>query len=214
MTLWDRRSVLTGLGAVGASLWAQLSADALGLADDKIKVIRYFSNAGDANGRRGQPMVNQSTNVVVIETEGRHFRHRRRRRADLDVDECASMLIGQDPFRIDQHWQRMMRGYDYPAGREKLHSLGALDLAGLGPQSKGARRPRVAAPRRQARASTSALLHGISTAAGRHDRGRGASVSRSGFPHVPASGHRRLRLCSGLRAGAEHAAVRQRHRVT
>jgi len=26
-------------------------------------------------------------------------------------------------------WQRMMRGYFYPAGREKIHSLGALDLA-------------------------------------------------------------------------------------
>src|SRR4029079_3876094 len=45
------------------------------------------------------------------------------------MDECASMLIGQDPFRVDQHWQRMMRGYFYPAGREKLHSLGALDMA-------------------------------------------------------------------------------------
>ena len=45
------------------------------------------------------------------------------------MDECASMLIGQDPFRVDHHWQRMMRGYHYPAGREKLHSLGALDLA-------------------------------------------------------------------------------------
>ena len=39
------------------------------------------------------------------------------------------MLIGLDPFRIDNLWQRMMRGYFYPAGREKLHSLGALDLA-------------------------------------------------------------------------------------
>src|SRR3954453_13511336 len=39
------------------------------------------------------------------------------------------MLIGLDPFRIDNHWQRMMRGYFYPAGREKLHALGALDLA-------------------------------------------------------------------------------------
>ena len=124
----DRRSVLTGLGAAGASVWLPPYADALGLADDKIKIVRYFSNAGDSQGRRGQPMVNQSTNVVVIETE-----------AGLvgigeggeptSMDECASMLIGQDPFRIDQHWQRMMRGYHYPAGREKLHSLGALDLA-------------------------------------------------------------------------------------
>ena len=50
MSLCDRRSVLTGLGAVGANLWLAPCADALGLADDKIKVIRYFSNAGDTAG--------------------------------------------------------------------------------------------------------------------------------------------------------------------
>ena len=128
MALWDRRSVLKGLGTLGAGLWLAPSADALGLLDDKIKIIRYFSNAGDADGRRGQPMVNQSTNVVMIETqkglvgigEGGET---------TSMDECASMLIGLDPFRIDNLWQRMMRGYFYPAGREKLHSLGALDMA-------------------------------------------------------------------------------------
>jgi len=128
MNLWDRRSVLTGLGAVGTSLWLPPSADALGLADDRIKRIRYFSNAGDAEGRRGQPMVNQSSNVVVIETEG-GLSGIGEGGEPTSMDECASMLIGQDPFRTDQHWQRMLRGYFYPAGREKLHSLGALDLA-------------------------------------------------------------------------------------
>lgn len=60
-------------------------------------------------------MVNQSTNVVMIETqrglvgigEGGEPR---------TMEECASMLIGLDPFRIETHWQRMMRGYFYPAG--------------------------------------------------------------------------------------------------
>jgi len=126
--LWDRRSVLTALGAVAASTWAPVSADALGLADDKIKVIRYFKNSGDSEGRRGQPMVNQSSNVVLIETE-RGLTGIGEGGEPTTMDECASMLIGQDPFRVDQHWQRMMRGYFYPAGREKLHSLGALDMA-------------------------------------------------------------------------------------
>ena len=126
--LWDRRSVSTGLGAVAASTWVPASADALGLADDKIKVIRYFSNSGDSEGRRGQPMVNQSSNVVLIETEG-GLTGIGEGGEPTTMDECASMLIGQDPFRVDQHWQRMMRGYFYPAGREKLHSLGALDMA-------------------------------------------------------------------------------------
>jgi L-alanine-DL-glutamate epimerase-like enolase superfamily enzyme len=39
------------------------------------------------------------------------------------------MLIGEDPARIDHLWQTMFRGYFYPAGREKLDALGALDLA-------------------------------------------------------------------------------------
>ena len=73
-------------------------------------------------------MVNQSSNVVIVETE-RGLTGVGEGGEPTSMDECASMLIGQDPFRIDQHWQRMMRGYHYPAGREKLHSLGALDLA-------------------------------------------------------------------------------------
>jgi len=39
------------------------------------------------------------------------------------------MLIGSDAARIDHLWQLMYRGYFYPPGREKLHALGALDLA-------------------------------------------------------------------------------------
>jgi len=125
---WNRRSVLSSLGAIGASLWFPPSADALGLGDDKIKVIRYFGNSGDSQGRLGQPMVNQSTNVVLIETE-RGLVGIGEGGEPRTMDECASMLIGEDPFRTDQHWQRMLRGYFYPAGREKIHSLGALDIA-------------------------------------------------------------------------------------
>lgn len=126
--LWDRRSFIGGLGALGAGLWAAPSAEAFALPEDKIKVVRYFTTPGDAQGRQGQPMVNQSTNVVMIETEGGLIGIGEGGEPRT-MEECASMLIGLDPFRIDNLWQRMMRGYFYPAGREKLHSLGALDLA-------------------------------------------------------------------------------------
>ncbi|MBY0505962.1 MAG: mandelate racemase/muconate lactonizing enzyme family protein [Bryobacteraceae bacterium] len=124
----SRRKLLRCLTATGAGLLGAPALPAFALPEDKIKAVRYFTNPGDANGRQGQPMVNQSTNVVMIETqrgligigEGGEPR---------TMEECASMLIGLDPFRIENHWQRMMRGYFYPAGREKLHSLGALDLA-------------------------------------------------------------------------------------
>ena len=127
--LWDRRSVLTGLGAAVASTWVPPSADALGLADDKIKVIRYFTQsrrlptAGTASRWSTSPptscMIETERGLIGIGEGGE----------PTTMEECASMLIGLDPFRIDHHWQRMMRGYFYPAGREKLHSLGALDLA-------------------------------------------------------------------------------------
>ena len=130
---WNRRGVLTGLGALGlgttaAATWNPPSAEALGLPVDKIKAVHYYRNSGDAAGRGGQPMVNQSTNVVIIETES-GLRGIGEGGEPRTMEECAAMMIGLDPFRIDHHWQRMMRGMHYTAGREKLNSLGGLDLA-------------------------------------------------------------------------------------
>src|ERR1019366_3376137 len=45
------------------------------------------------------------------------------------VEQCAGLLIGEDPSRTEHLWQLMFRGHFYPAGREKLHALGALDMA-------------------------------------------------------------------------------------
>ena len=123
----SRRNFLSAMGALGVSLSIPQAADAA-LPEDKVKAVHYFTTPGDANGRQGQPMVNQSTNVVIIETE-RGLAGIGEGGEPRTMEECASMLIGLDPFRIDNLWQRMMRGYFYPAGREKLHSLGALDLA-------------------------------------------------------------------------------------
>ncbi|MFC1692724.1 mandelate racemase/muconate lactonizing enzyme family protein [Candidatus Latescibacterota bacterium] len=44
------------------------------------------------------------------------------------IESCAPMLIGQNPFQIEYLWQRMYRGASRP-GREKLHAVGALDVA-------------------------------------------------------------------------------------
>ena len=45
------------------------------------------------------------------------------------IQNCAEMLIGEDPFRIEHLWQKVYRGYFYPSGRERLHAMGALDMA-------------------------------------------------------------------------------------
>jgi galactonate dehydratase len=130
MKKWNRRGVLAGLGgaASAGALWSPPTASALGLPTDKIKAIHYYSNSGDSSGRGGQPMVNQSTNVVIIETES-GLRGIGEGGEPRTMEECAAMMIGLDPFNIDMHWQRMMRGMHYTAGREKLHALGGLDLA-------------------------------------------------------------------------------------
>jgi L-alanine-DL-glutamate epimerase-like enolase superfamily enzyme len=110
-------------GVAGAALAPSLS-EALGLSLPKMKItrVRFYESP------ISRPMVNQSFHIVTVETdagitglgEG----------GSLDgIRECAEMLIGEDPTRTDRCWQLMFRGRFYPAGREKLHSIGALDLA-------------------------------------------------------------------------------------
>ena len=68
----DRRTVMKGLlGTAAAAAWVPPDASALGLPKDKIKRIRYYKTPTDAAGRPNihQPTFNQSTNIVVIETQ-------------------------------------------------------------------------------------------------------------------------------------------------
>ena len=41
----------------------------------------------------------------------------------------AARLIGRNPWEITRIWQDMYRSYHYPPGRERMHAMGALDLA-------------------------------------------------------------------------------------
>src|SRR5262245_43301892 len=75
-----------------------------------------------------RPIFNQSDMFVTVETDAGIVGIGEGGTKDT-IEQCGAMLIGEDPTRIQHLWQRMMRGYFYPAGREKLHSLGALDLA-------------------------------------------------------------------------------------
>jgi len=106
------------------------AAWAAGLPKTKITRIRYYKTPTDAAGRPNtkQPLFNQSTNVVIIDTDAGISGVGEGGAGDT-MEQCASMLIGEDPFRTDRHWQMMYRGYFYPAGREKVHALGALDVA-------------------------------------------------------------------------------------
>ena len=78
--------------------------------------------------QRPNPTFNQSDMLVTVETDAGLTGIGEGGSRDT-LEQCAGMLIGEDPERIQHLWQMMYRGYFYPAGREKLHALGALDLA-------------------------------------------------------------------------------------
>jgi len=78
--------------------------------------------------RRLNRTFNQSNMVVTVETDAGLMGIGEGGTRDT-LEQCADMLIGEDPGRIQHLWQMMYRGWFYPAGREKLHALGALDLA-------------------------------------------------------------------------------------
>jgi L-alanine-DL-glutamate epimerase-like enolase superfamily enzyme len=125
----NRRAFFQACLSAGAASWAS-RADALGLPKAKITRIRYYKTPTDAAGRPNtrQPLFNQSTNVVLVETDTGLIGVGEGGAPDV-MEQCAGLLIGQDPFRTDRLWQSMFRSYFYPAGREKVHALGALDVA-------------------------------------------------------------------------------------
>jgi len=109
----------TGAAAMSTPLVEKANAE---LKRMKITRIRYYESPIT------RPMVNQSFHVVTIETDAGITGIGEGGSPDL-VKQLAAQLIGQDPTRIDHLWQLMFRGMFYPAGREKTHSIGALDLA-------------------------------------------------------------------------------------
>src|SRR6266403_5424224 len=74
------------------------------------------------------PLFNQSDMVVTVETDAGITGIGEGGSKDT-IEQCAGRLIGQDPQFIERLWQDMYRAFFYPPGREKIHALGALDLA-------------------------------------------------------------------------------------
>jgi L-alanine-DL-glutamate epimerase-like enolase superfamily enzyme len=74
------------------------------------------------------PLFNQSDLVVTVETDAGITGIGEGGSRDT-LEQCAGRLIGQDPQYIEHLWQDMFRAFFYPPGREKMHALGALDLA-------------------------------------------------------------------------------------
>src|SRR5262249_10526814 len=115
-----RRTVLKSFAAVSALAAAQKRVAAI----PRMKITRVRAYLPP----QPNPLFNQSNVVVTVETDSgitgigeggsRHL-----------LEQCAGRLVGQDPSRTGHLWQDMYRAFFYPPGREKVHALGALDMA-------------------------------------------------------------------------------------
>lgn len=97
--------------------------DAQASSGIKIKKIRYYNAPGYT-----KPLFNQARGIVEIETDSGIIGIGEGGSKDM-IEQCARMMIGEDPFRIEHIWQLLYRGMFYPPGREKLHAVGALESA-------------------------------------------------------------------------------------
>jgi galactonate dehydratase len=121
----NRRQLLRSLASLaGAGFVAQGLSPRLQAALQRMKItrIRYY------HVPTSRPIFNQSGHIVTVETDQGITGIGEGGTKD-SIEQLGGMLIGSDPSRIEQLWQLMYRGYFYPPGREKLHALGALDLA-------------------------------------------------------------------------------------
>lgn len=89
----------------------------------KIKKVRYYAAPGYT-----KPLFNQARGIVEIETDGGIIGIGEGGSKDT-IEQCAQMIIGADPYRVEHIWQLLYRGMFYPPGREKLHAVGAIEMA-------------------------------------------------------------------------------------
>ena len=121
-TSMKRRSFLTSIGLSAAAGAALPQRGRAAMPKMKIARVQVWSPPTP------NPLFNQSDLVVKVETDAGLTGIGEGGSRDT-LEQCAGRLIGEDPQYIERLWQDMYRAYFYPAGREKMHALGALDLA-------------------------------------------------------------------------------------
>lgn len=117
------RNSLLGSAAVFTGIPLLKAGATAATSDMKITKIRYYSAPG-----YNKPLFNQARGIVEIETDSGIIGIGEGGSKDM-IEQCAQMIIGEDPFRIEHLWQYVYRGMFYPPGREKIHALGALEMA-------------------------------------------------------------------------------------
>ena len=121
----NRRSFVRSLAATSAA-GAAIAVDPprafAGIPKMKVTRVRAYTPPNP------NPLFNQSDVVVTVETDAGITGIGEGGTKDL-LEQNAGRVIGQDPRFIERLWQDMSRAFFYPPGREKVHALGAIDLA-------------------------------------------------------------------------------------
>jgi galactonate dehydratase len=118
----NRRSFFQSLAATSAAGIGGVQRVQAAVPKMKITRVRAWMTPNP------NPLPSQADMVVTVETEAGITGIGEGGTKDL-LEPIAGRLIGQDPQYIERLWQDMARSFFYPPGREKLHALGALDLA-------------------------------------------------------------------------------------
>ncbi|MEO7412313.1 MAG: enolase C-terminal domain-like protein [Opitutaceae bacterium] len=121
----NRRSFIKSTAAASAVALLRPSIAQAALPTAKITKISFYEAP---NVMPLQIPLLQSNMVVIIETDANITGIGEGGTIDT-LTPCAGRLIGKNPFEIGRLWQDMYRAFHYPPGRERLHAMGALDLA-------------------------------------------------------------------------------------
>jgi galactonate dehydratase len=118
----NRRTFLktASMGIAGALAGGKLLHAAL--PKMKITRVRFYETP------ISRPHFNQSFHIVTVETDQGITGIGEGGSRDT-IRQCAEMVIGEDPSRIDYCFQLMTRGRFYPPGREIQDAVGAVDMA-------------------------------------------------------------------------------------
>src|SRR5258705_1149537 len=118
----NRRRFLAAGSGMGLAALPSARVARAAIPKTTIKRVRVYAPPNP------NPIFNQSDLVVTVETDAGVTGIGEGGAKDT-LEQCAGRLIGQDPQHIERLWQDMSRSFFYPPGREKMHALGALDLA-------------------------------------------------------------------------------------
>jgi galactonate dehydratase len=118
----NRRTFLQSLAVAPAATLLRPSPAHAALPAAKITRVRIYKPPAL------NELFNQSNMIVTVETDIGITGIGEGGSKDT-LEQCAGTLIGKNPFRIEAIWQEMYIAWFYPPGREKIHALGALDLA-------------------------------------------------------------------------------------